>query len=264
MTNGRSRFQPEDVLGYSKHAVRFVWCCCWICLVFSFKLSLPPDAVLSQRLVHSAYTVHTNVIFWHPSCSALRDVRRGSQKSSAAYFQYINTVWFWHTLIIFVVELNQSIRYVNVATLMIGEVMSFSIVFLSCSSYKHGTTLKNNILAHLHSNKWLISIGINHSSLNSKQVFVFFCVKEASLYQGILHEARLQPRSSSDHMEAMIVDLEGIYRTNPLLNVGHTPCHLHHNHSQIIHCKKRPFGTRAGTFLLHARENGDFVFYICF
>lgn len=40
-------------------------------------------------------------------------------------------------------------------------------------------------------------------------------------------------------MEAMIVDLESIHRTNPLLNVGHTPCHLHRNHSQITPCKER-------------------------
>lgn len=71
-------------------------------------------------------------------------------------------------------------------------------------------------------------------------------------------------------MEAMIADLESIYRTNPLLNVGHTPCHLHRKHSQIIPCKKKkkrkktPFGARADTFLLYAKKTGDFVNSTCF
>lgn len=67
----------------------FVLGCHRICLVFSFELPLPPDAVLLRRLAHAAYTVHANVIFWHPSSAALRNARRGS---SVAYVQYINTV----------------------------------------------------------------------------------------------------------------------------------------------------------------------------
>lgn len=94
----------------------FGWCCQHICLVFSFKLPLPPNTEPIQRCVHAVYTVQTNVIFWLPSSAVLRNVRRGNQQSSAAYSRYINTVCSRQTPI-FVEELSQHIRHINVARL---------------------------------------------------------------------------------------------------------------------------------------------------
>lgn len=65
MTNGRSRLQPNDTLGYAKHAACFGW----------FKLLLPPDAVLN-----TVSAVRTNVIFWNPSSAGLRNVGGGPEK----------------------------------------------------------------------------------------------------------------------------------------------------------------------------------------
>lgn len=122
----QSPLQPKDVLGYSRQGCLF-----WV--VTESVWSFPSNhRLMLRRLAHAACTVHANVIVWHPSSAALRNARRGGQKSSVAYVQYINTVCSWHGPIIFVVELSQSIRHISVDET--ASVMSRAAgVAVSCS-----------------------------------------------------------------------------------------------------------------------------------
>lgn len=107
--SGKSQFQPQDMLGCTKHAVFFGWCCRRICLVFSFKF--PPKRMCCSN---PACTLCTQARLMSSS-GAVRNARTGNQQSSVAYLHYINTVCSRQTLIIFVVELSQHIRHISVA-----------------------------------------------------------------------------------------------------------------------------------------------------
>lgn len=172
----------------------------------------------------------------------------GSQKSSVAYVQCINTVCSWPTLIIFVVEFSQSITNIHFCktALLMSCVVGVSVL---CSrSYKHSPTVNQDVLSQFTRHK-MIYLPWPHSLLPLcsilKRSFWFHwrnwcvnCVSLLFLWRPVSWST-ITAQKLPDHMEAMIVDLEIIYRTNPLLNAGHTPCHLHRNHSQITPCKKR-------------------------
>lgn len=151
MTDGRSRLQPNDVFGYSKHAVCFGW----------FKLLLPPDAVLLQRLVNIMSTVRTNVIFWNPSSAGLRNVGGGgSQKSSVAYVQCINTVCSDPDNICCGTQPNcHEYKCWETALLMSCAV---GVPVLRSRSYKHGPTANQDVLSHSHGTKLFLCFGFTH------------------------------------------------------------------------------------------------------
>lgn len=91
------------------------------------------------------HRVHTNVIFWNPSSAGLRNVG-GSQKSSVAYVQCINTVCSYPDNICCGTQPNYH-KYKCWETALL---MSCAVgVPLLCSrSYKHGPTANQDVLSH--------------------------------------------------------------------------------------------------------------------